>query len=173
MTASSIDQVNYTTSKDRDKYVTSESFQSSYSDSGRMDSLLASRLIYNKDLPAIMAVKHAAKMSIPYGRWSCDDFSVVIFNRFYQPMFRRSNGVNEFMLPNTFINNIAKVEYFYDDLTSPVRYLLRKFKDNALSAEERKMCRKSLAICLSLLEDYYPENKGHACQAWYPFAFKK
>ena len=149
--------------------VSSGDFQDSFTQSKYMDMRLETFLSYNNDAPAIIAVKHSARISIPYGRWTCDDGSEVIFNRHYQPMFKRANDENEFMLPDTWISNIAKIEYFYGDHNSPVSYLLRKFKGFSLTAAHSKECRRSLAICLKILEDYFPKNKGKVLQCWEPF----
>lgn len=80
------------------------------------------------------------------------------------------NGLlNGFVLPDLWINDIVKVEFFYGDHNSPVAYLLRKFKGQALDASTSKECRRSLNICLNVLEDYYPKNKSGFLQSWKPF----
>ena len=150
-------------------FVTSPDFQRDFKQSNYMDNELRISIDNNKDIPAILATRFSARKTLPYGRWTCKDKTEVIFNREYQPIFQRYNGVNAFILPNAWIENIVKTEYFYDDYTTPVKYLLRKFKDQKLDLSESRACRKSLAIVLKILEDYHPENTGNFCQSWKSF----
>ena len=152
---------------------TSLDFQMKWQQSDYMDKQLETFLSYNNDAPAIVAVKHSARISIPYGRWTCEDGTEIIFNREYQPMFKRADLTNSFMLPDTWIKDIVKTEYLYSDHNSPVSYLLRKFKGMSLSKMHSTECRNSLAICLKVLEDYYPKNNGNICQTWAPFQIRR
>lgn len=153
----------------KQEYVSSEHFQANYgSKTDYMDRQIGSSIKHNPDLPAIIAIKAGARTTLPYGRWTCDDDSMVIFNRNYQPLFKIADGKKSFITADTLIMNIYKVEYFYGDHNTPVLYLLRKFKEMGVDAKTRNASRKSLAICLSILEDNYPENPLYL-KSWSPF----
>lgn len=125
---------------------------------------------FNKDMMAIKAIRHSAKRTLPYGRWTTEDGTEFIFNRNYQPMFSLKNGKKEFVLPSFYVYKIVKVEYFYGDHNNPVDYLLRKFKQRAiLTSSEISERKKSLLISLKILQDYHPEDNTYPNQSWRQF----
>lgn len=143
------------------KYVTSQEFQAAFDNDDYDDYALTNRMKYEPDYMAFVAVKYTARRMLPYGRWTCDDGRVVIFNREYQPIFQRVDGVNRFILHSEFIKDIAQVEYFYGDHNSPVDYMTRKFKPWNLAADHAKLCKRSLKICLNLVRQFEPKPEDH------------
>lgn len=113
-----------------------------------------------KDL-ARFAIEHSARRMLPYGRWTCSDGRQVLFNREYQPIFQWQAGVYSYADRDEWVGTeevpIVKTEYFYDDLTSPMRYLV-KHLGRSLSAADAKACKKSLFICLAKLKEFTPEE---------------
>lgn len=152
--------------KERLTYVTSQEFQASLTERDLEDYTIDQQTKYNSDYPAILAVTYSARRMIPYGRWHCEDGRIVTFNREYQPMYQRLNGVDTFLPHSDYIHGIVKVEYFYGDHNTPVHYLLRKFKDNKLSAQESRASKRSLLICLKVIKDYEPKNDWKQGTTW-------
>jgi hypothetical protein len=115
------------------------------------------------DYLAYTAVKYAARRMLPYGRWTTGDNRIIIFNREYQPIFERIGEVNHFIKHGEIIENISKVEYFYDDSNSPISYLVRKFKDRGIDKVHAARCKKSLLICLTIINEFEPQpsSKQH------------
>lgn len=147
--------------------VTSDEFQALFMERDDIyDDRIAEETKYNSDYPAILAIKYSARRMIPYGRWHCEDGRIVTFNREYQPMYQRLNGVDTFLLHSDYIRDIVQVEYFYNDHNSPVNYLLRKFKENKLSAQYSRESKKSLLICLRIIRDYEPKNSRNNGTSW-------
>lgn len=112
---------------------------------------------FDPDYLAFTAVKYTARRMLPYGRWTTGDNRVIIFNREYQPIFERVNDINKFIEHDEIIENISKVEYFYDDSNSPVTYLVRKFKGRSIDKMQNARCKKSLMICLNIINEFEPQ----------------
>jgi len=59
---------------------------------------------------------------LPYGKWTCANGTVVLFNRGYKPIWSRSPGTAVLaMLGDEWIENIVREEWFYDDSNPPWR----------------------------------------------------
>lgn len=112
-----------------------------------------------KDL-AYFAINHSARRTIPYGIWTCKDGREVVFNREYQPIVQKKDGVLSYADRNEWVDNIAKVQYLYDDESSPHRYLTKHLGRDSLTAEQAKRCKKTLLICLQVLREYTPKEHG-------------
>lgn len=120
------------------------------------------RLSDGKDL-ANFVIQHSVRRTLPYGRWTCADGRQVLFNREYQPILQCREGFFSHCDRNEWVGQsspIVKTEYFYDDLTSPARYLVKHLGRRSLSASEAKACRKALLICLDKLKEFTPEEPG-------------
>lgn len=65
--------------------------------------------------------------SLPYGLWTCDNGREVLFNRHYEPIWQRKDGV---VTPGSsewipFVGSL----YFYDDSDRNARTLERRLED--------------------------------------------
>lgn len=158
--------------------VTSEEFQLQAARTQPTNTRLDSELMFSRGEPdhlAFIATRYSARRMIPYGRWTCGNGREVIFNREYQPIFSRINGVDSFADRVEVIKDIVKVEYFYGDHNSPVDYLCRKYKPHALSKATAAECRNSLMICLKIMMEYEPKQNwgaGWNGTTWNEFAKK-
>lgn len=118
-----------------------------------------------KDM-AYFVIQHCARRTLPYGRWTCVDGREVLFNREYQPILQRYVGAlshcdhSEWADHDEWVDTIVKTEYFYDDLTAPMRYLVKHLGRESLDAEEAKACKKALLICLDKLKEFTPEERN-------------
>jgi hypothetical protein len=125
---------------------------------GISEMLTRKNLNSSKDLAAFV-IKYSARRTLPYGAWTCLDGRIVIFNRNYTPIVQQVNGVNAYADKSEWVKDIAKTEYFFDDITDPTRYLRKHLGQGNLSATEAKACKRSLLICLKVLREYMP-NEG-------------
>jgi hypothetical protein len=53
--------------------------------------------------------------NLPYGRWTCADGRVVLFNRFYEPIYQRSPGAPLRDTDPAEWVHYTQQEWFYDD----------------------------------------------------------
>ena len=76
-----------------------------------------------------MKIDHS---ELPYGKWVCADGSSYLFNRYYQPIYRRCpDGVVEPADRSAWIDWTSQV-YFYNDASKPsivkhIRLILENF----------------------------------------------
>lgn len=120
-----------------------------------------------KDL-VFFSISHCARRSLPYGQWTCEDGREVLFNREYQPILEIRDGVRAYCDHNEWVGKhspIVKTQYFYDDLTSPVRLLTKHLAIPYMfkappNKKDTQACRKSLLICLQKLKEFTPEESG-------------
>lgn len=112
-----------------------------------------------KDL-AYFAIMHSARRTLPYGMWTCFDGRQVLFNREYQPILEKKDGVCGYCDHNEWVDHasIKTQQYFYDDLTAPMRYMVKHLGHDHLDAKEAKACKKALLICLQFLKDFTPKE---------------
>ena len=115
-------------------------------------------IIGNKDLSAFV-IRHNARRTLPYGIWKCRDGREVIFNREYQPMIQRKDGVDSYVDKNLWVEDIITVTYLYTDITSPMWFLVKQLDNRTLEPMEYKACKKSLLICIKVLRDYTPKER--------------
>jgi len=90
----------------------------------------------------------ALRNTLPYGVWTCEDGTKVLFNRAYEPIFKMSpeGNVNR-ADPMEWIKWV-KQEYFYNDSNPPFRYFPGE------NQRLRKNRRETLKKCVSILIDW-------------------
>jgi hypothetical protein len=119
------------------------------------------------DILEVFAIKHSVRRTLPYGKWTCADGREVLFNREYQPIMQRKDGVVSYADHGEWVENIVSHEYFYDDSCDPVDILVRKFHLHAMPVKsERAECQKSLLICMSVLKEFTPKELGSTNRQW-------
>lgn len=118
-----------------------------------------------KELLAFM-IEHTARREIPYGIWTCEDGSEVIFNREYQPIYCRKDGVNTYDDRSRWVKNITNVKYLFNDLTTPLHFLTKHVRGNNLSVKQINDCKKSLYICMDIIKKYSPEENESANRSY-------
>lgn len=106
----------------------------------------------------IFAIVHSVRRTLPYGIWTCKDGRKVVFNREYQPIIQLVNGVKTYTDKNEWINDVVSTQYLYDDVTSPIRILLKHLNKDCLDRKESNDCKKALLVCLDVLREYGPEE---------------
>jgi hypothetical protein len=52
---------------------------------------------------------------LPYGMYVCENGAEILFNRSYQPILGRCQGHFVYPKPHTWVDNIVKQVWFYDD----------------------------------------------------------
>jgi hypothetical protein len=109
-------------------------------------------------------VTHALRRQLPYGKWTCADGREVVFNREYQPILQRLNGVCAYANPGEWVENIIDTEMYYDDLTNPIG--ATKYAGHLPEARVRRMCKRSMLICLKVLKEFTPEERGSVSREW-------
>jgi len=61
--------------------------------------------------------KFVTKMFMPYGRWTLRDGTDVLFNRRYEPIWKRINGHVTPADPREWVEGIVGQEWYYKDAT--------------------------------------------------------
>jgi len=71
------------------------------------------------------------RKTYPYGKWVTGDGTQVLFNRAYNPIWKKDlNGTITAITEYWFVPNIVSSEYYYDDWCAPHRGLhLKRTKD--------------------------------------------
>lgn len=118
---------------------------------------------------AAFCIKHTARRSLPYGIWTCVDGRKIVFNREYQPILQQVDGVNSYAIESEWVENIEHTQYLYDDVTTPISYLMKYLGQEKLTTEETKWCKKTLLICLQVLRDFTPKE-GSSVNSRYSLA---
>jgi hypothetical protein len=113
----------------------------------------------SKDLSAFI-ISHCGRRELPYGIWTCADTSEVVFNREYQPIICRKDGVCTYDDKNRWVGNIVSAVYLYNDWTSPMNILTKHLGQSAINAKQTKECKKSLLICIDVLQNFTPTEHG-------------
>lgn len=107
---------------------------------------------------AELAIRHTARRILPYGIWTCQDGREVVFNREYQPIFQKKDGVNSFADRGEWVKDIVQTVYLFNDSNSPIDYLTNKYAEYKLPSREKKENKRSLLICLSVIKKYQPKE---------------
>ena len=115
---------------------------------------------------ASFAIQHCARRMLPYGIWICQDGREVVFNREYQPIFQKINGVNSFADRSEWVKDIVNTIYLYNDGNSPIDFMRNKYEDYKLTSRDKKDCKKSLLICLSVIKKYQPKEARSTNRAY-------
>jgi len=141
------------------KFIRSEETQAEFDVSEIQTGLERRDFGDGKDL-AYFAIIHSARRTLPYGMWTCFDGRQVVFNREYQPILEKKDGVCRHCDRNEWVDHltIESQQYFYDDLTAPMRYLVKHLGRDHLEARHVKACKKSLLICFQILKDFTPKE---------------
>lgn len=111
---------------------------------------------------ARFTVQHSLRRTLPYGMWTCFDGRQVLFNREYQPILEKKDGNRGYCHGNEWVDHatIKSTQYFYDDVTAPMRYLLKHLGGDTITAKEAKACKKALLISLQFLKEFTPEESN-------------
>lgn len=107
---------------------------------------------------AEFAIKHSSRRMLPYGIWTCQDGREVVFNREYQPIFQKIDGVNSFADRGEWVKDIVQTVYLFNDANSPIDLLVNKYAGFELTSQEKKESKRSLHICLSVIKKYQPKE---------------
>lgn len=149
--------------------VRSEDYQANF-DTKNIDNKLSYR-VWDKQSELEVAFElfalYSARRSIAYGIWTTEDGREVVFNREYQPILQRVNGVNKFADPSEFIKGIIKTEYLFGDHNCPIFYIRSKFnKDISMTSKEKKESLRSLKISMAVIAKYTPEESDSVNRRW-------
>jgi hypothetical protein len=71
------------------------------------------------------------RASLPYGMWTQEDGTEVLFNRSYRPMWKRTPE-GEVSKTSGWVDEIVKVQHYYDDWTPPYRSDATRIKCQAV-----------------------------------------
>lgn len=58
---------------------------------------------------------------LPYGKWTCADGREVLFNRFYEPIWERADGVTKLADHEEWVKNTVDRGWFFKDGNPPWR----------------------------------------------------
>lgn len=123
----------------------------------------------NLDSLVIFTIEHCLRRTLPYGKWTCENGREVVFNREYQPIAQRFEGVVSYADRNEWVKQIVKAEMFYDDSNDPVdliRSKLRRGGEICLTARDKRECRNSLLICFAVLREFTPKESNSVHSNW-------
>jgi hypothetical protein len=83
------------------------------------------------------------RVTYPYGKWTTEDGTEVLFNRKYQPIWvKHPDGKVDSAARDWWVSNIVKQEWYYDDSNRP-------YDDQRL-----KSTRDSLTRCSAALNEF-------------------
>jgi hypothetical protein len=116
----------------------------------------------------IFGIKHSVRRALPYGKWTCENGREVIFNREYQPILQRRDGVLSYADRGEWVEDIVKAEMYYDDGCDPADYLTSRYGYGPTAGDKARHrdCKKSLLICLKVLKEFTPEERGSTNRQW-------
>jgi hypothetical protein len=113
---------------------------------------------------AIFGIEHCARRTLPYGKWTCTGGREVIFNREYQPIAQRVNGVVSYVDRNEWVENIEHTQYYYQDVNDPTDYLLKHLGVRTLA--NLNASKRSLLICFKVLKEFTPPEGDSVSYQW-------
>ena len=88
------------------------------------------------------AEKEYYRVTLPYGKWTTEDGTEVLFNRKYQPIWvRHTNKKADIAALDWWVPGIVKQEFYYDESNPPYGRRLKRTRD-------------SLARCLAALNEF-------------------
>lgn len=131
-----------------------------------LEMLLSARDHTEKKNLAIFTIMHCARRTLPYGIWHCSGGRDVLFNREYQAIAQRIDGVVSYADRDEAIQDIEGAEMIYDDITNPARYLVKHLGGHPLTPSESKECRKALMRSLAVLRDFTPKEHVSVSRRW-------
>lgn len=152
--------------KFRTPHVTIEAAEAEPIDTSEIESLLACRGHLEKKNLAIFAIKHSVRRTLPYGIWYCINGREVVFNREYQPIAQRVDGVVSYTDRNERVEGIEKAVMLYDDLHNPAGYLVKHLGSIPQSASHSNGCKKALLRSLKVLKEFTPPEHASVGSQW-------
>lgn len=114
----------------------------------------------------IMVLEQFARRSLPYGVWHCEDGREVLFNREYQPIRYRKDDQVGYANPDEIVLGITKAVMIWDDLDTPVPFLLKHLGYRPLDAKDSKRSKRALVRALIILREFTPSEKSHSSVPW-------
>ena len=128
-------------------------------DTSDIEELLHYRGVLERSRLQAFTIEHCARRILPYGIWHCQDGREVVFNREYQPIAQRHNGVVGYADRDTYVGDIVRAVMIYDDLDSPIEYLLKHLGVKTITdGKINRMRRKALLRSLRVLRDFTPRE---------------
>jgi len=115
---------------------------------------------------AIFAIKHMARRELPYGIWTCKDGREVVFNREYQPILQRIDGVVSYADRDEWIENIEKAVMLYSDGCDPTDYLVKHLGYIPLTLKESNASKRVLLQCMRVLQEFTPKESVCVNRQW-------
>lgn len=135
-------------------------------DTSDIESLLEARGYSEKKNLALFAIKYSVRRTLPYGIWYCMDGREVIFNREYQPIAQRANGIVSYANRDEFVEYINREVKFYDDLHNPATYLVKHLGGVPQSGSDSNKSKKALLRCLKVLREFTPPEHASVGNQW-------
>lgn len=77
------------------------------------------------------AEKEYYRVTLPYGKWTTEDGTEVLFNRKYQPIWvKHPNKKANIAAPDWWVPGIVKQEFYYDESNSPYNRRSKRTRDS-------------------------------------------
>lgn len=135
-------------------------------DTKDIEDSLGQKIRYVRNGLAIFTISHCVRRTLPYGIWTCVDGRQVVFNREYQAIAQRVNGVVSYANRDEAVLDIDSATMIYDDATDPCTYLLKHLGYVSLSLAESKVHRKALFCALRVLKEFTPTEHASVNDQW-------
>lgn len=111
-------------------------------------------------------VAYSMRRELPYGKWTCGNGREVLFNREYQPILQRLDGVTSHCARTEWIHDIVSTEMYYDDGSAPWYAVWGKMNKSLVPAHWCKAGELSLKICLKVLKGFKPKETPSESHQW-------
>ena len=115
---------------------------------------------------AVFAIKHSARQTLPYGKWVCENGREVVFNREYQPILQRVDGVVSYADRNEMVQGIRDQMMFWDDSCDPTDYLVKHLGFISLGQHDSRRCRQALIRAMMVLKEFTPKEHFSVSRIW-------
>lgn len=115
---------------------------------------------------ADFAIRHSVRRTLPYGIWYCANGREVVFNREYQPIAQRVDGVVSYTDRNEFVQDIERSVMLYDDAHTPASYLTKHLGGIPQSGSDSNKCKKALLRSLTVLKEFTPPEHNSVSRQW-------
>jgi hypothetical protein len=80
-------------------------------------------------LEALARQREYERCSLPYGLWTCADGTEVLFNRHYEPLWERANGVVTDISGGAWVPHQTEKFFYTDSDRRSLRAMRRKLTD--------------------------------------------
>ena len=114
----------------------------------------------------IFAIQHTARRMLPYGKWTCSDGREVVFNREYQPIFQRVNGVTSHADRDELVEGIVDCVMYYDDSENPVNILVKHLGHAVLTKDGSHRAKQALLRCFAVMREFSPKEHYSVNSEW-------